>query len=71
MQELSGIRYKYLSSGKLKVEGKDEMKKRGQRSPDVADAFVLTFAENGAIAGGYSRSYNSSRKLNTNRGWIV
>jgi len=71
MQELSGIRYKYLSSGKLKVEGKDEMKKRGQRSPDVADAFVLTFAEAGAIAGGYSRSYNSSRKLNTNRGWIV
>jgi hypothetical protein len=55
----------------LKVEGKDEMKKRGQRSPDVADAFVLTFAEAGAIAGGYSRSYNSSRKLNTNRGWIV
>ena len=44
ISELTGIRYKYLSSGKLKIESKDEMKKRGQRSPDVADAFVLTFA---------------------------
>jgi len=60
-----------MSSGKLKVESRDEMEKRGQRSPDVADAFVLTFAESGAIAGGYSRGYNSSRKLNANRGWIV
>ena len=53
--ELTGIRYKYLSSGKLKIESKDEMKKRGQRSPDTADAFVLTFAGQGAVAGGYSK----------------
>ena len=71
IQELSGIRYKYLSTGKLKVESKDEMKKRGQRSPDVADAFVLTFAENGAIAGGYSKGYSSNKSLKANTGWIV
>ena len=71
MQELSGIRYKYLSSGKLKVEGKDEMKRRGQRSPDVADAFVLTFSENGAIAGGYTRGFNANKKIKQNKGWIT
>ena len=42
--ELGWPRYGYTSSGKLKVEGKSEMKKRTKRSPDIADAFVLTFA---------------------------
>lgn len=43
--ELSLPRYKITSSGKLKAEGKDELKKRYPRSPDVADAFLLTFAD--------------------------
>jgi hypothetical protein len=71
ISELAGIRYKYLSTGKLKVESKDEMKKRGQRSPDVADAFVLTFAGQGAVAGGWSKGYNSNRSLNPSTNWIV
>ena len=71
MAELSGIRYKYLSTGKLKVESKDEMKRRGQRSPDVADAFVLTFAGQGAVAGGYSRGYNHNRTLKPKTNWVV
>lgn len=71
ISELSGIRYKYLSTGKLKVESKDEMKKRGQRSPDVADSFVLTFAGQGAVAGGWSRGYNSNRSLKPATNWIV
>ena len=71
IQEITGIRYKYLSNGKLKIESKDEMKRRGQRSPDVADAFVLTFAGNGAIAGGYSRGYASRKSLKPDTGWIV
>jgi hypothetical protein len=71
ISELAGIRYKYLSTGKLKVESKDEMKKRGQRSPDVADAFVLTFAGQGAVAGGWSKGYNSNRTLNPSTNWIV
>ena len=36
--------YAYTSSGKLKVESKDEMKKRGMKSPNRADAFLLTLA---------------------------
>ena len=31
-------------SGKIKVESKDDMRERGLRSPDLADAFLLTFA---------------------------
>lgn len=42
--ELSSVKYSYTSSGKIKVESKDEMKKRGVMSPDIADAFLLTFA---------------------------
>lgn len=42
--ELSLPKYTFTSNGKMKVESKDELKKRYPRSPDVADAFCLTFA---------------------------
>lgn len=42
--ELVAVKYRYTSNGKIQVEGKDEMKKRGVKSPDIADGFVLTFA---------------------------
>lgn len=42
--ELTGPLYTFTSAGKIVVESKDEMKKRGLRSPDLADAFLLTFA---------------------------
>jgi phage terminase large subunit len=32
------------NSSKLLMEGKDEMRRKGLRSPDVADALALTFA---------------------------
>jgi phage terminase large subunit len=41
--ELSNIKYKFNSSGKLQIESKDEMKKRGLSSPDCADGLMLTF----------------------------
>jgi phage terminase large subunit len=44
IKELSAVGYTYQSGGKLKAEDKDKLKERGQRSPDLADAFVLTFA---------------------------
>lgn len=37
-------RYTIKSNGKTLVEPKDAMKKRGEKSPDFADAFMLTFA---------------------------
>jgi phage terminase large subunit len=42
--ELSLVRYKYTSSGLLQAESKAETKKRGHKSPDLADAVMLTFA---------------------------
>ncbi len=43
--ELTLPRYGFTSTGKLKVESKDELKKRYPQSPDVADAFCLTFSQ--------------------------
>jgi hypothetical protein len=36
--------YSFTSTGKMVVESKADMKNRGVRSPDLADAFLLTFA---------------------------
>ena len=41
--ELSSVRYSTDSSGRLVVENKDGMKARCLRSPDLADALILTF----------------------------
>ena len=68
--ELTAPRYKFLSNGKLKVESKDEMKRRGVKSPDVADSLVLTFASTAIRASGQS-SYTFSKKLDYNTSWIV
>jgi hypothetical protein len=46
--ELVVPKYQVQSSGKLMVEPQADRKKRGHRSPNVADAFVLTFAGNAA-----------------------
>lgn len=45
--ELTGVQFTYTSGGKAQVESKDSMKKRGLRSPNRADAFLLTFASGG------------------------
>jgi phage terminase large subunit len=42
--ELTTPTYSILSNGLIKIEGKDEMKKRGVKSPNRADAWNLTFA---------------------------
>ena len=43
--ELTTPKYSILSSGKIKVEGKDELRKRGVKSPNRADAWLMTFAD--------------------------
>lgn len=43
--DLTQIRYSYDSNSALKMERKEDMKKRGLRSPDTADALGLTFAQ--------------------------
>ena len=45
LTELCSVNKRYDAQGRLLLESKDEVKKRLGRSPDKADAFVLTFAE--------------------------
>lgn len=42
--ELASVRYGIDSAGRIVIESKDAMKKRGLRSPDLADGLALTFA---------------------------
>ena len=44
LAELVSPKYKFTSSGKLQLESKDDMRKRGLASPDRADALALPFA---------------------------
>lgn len=41
--DLTSLGYHYDSSGKLVIESKEDLIKRGMKSPDVADALALTF----------------------------
>lgn len=43
INELGMPEYSYDPNNRLKVDSKDDMKKKNGRSPDLADAFVLTF----------------------------
>lgn len=42
--DLTSLGYKFDSSGRLQIESKDELRKRGMKSPDTADALALTFS---------------------------
>jgi hypothetical protein len=44
MDDLVVIKRKPNANGKLRLETKDEMRRRGVRSPDLGDALALTFA---------------------------
>lgn len=57
--ELAAIQYTYANAqGRLQLESKEDLKKRGLPSPDLADALALTFAEPVRHPGlGASRNY--------------
>lgn len=59
LSELTSVRYSFTSSGKMKAESKDEMRKRGLGSPDLADSFCLCMASDAATA--QSGSFQSWR----------
>ena len=61
--ELATVRYTFTSNGKIKIESKDDIRRRGLKSPDMADAFVLTFASDAAtISWGSNSSWNKPIK---------
>lgn len=47
--ELALLRYKFSRTAKFQAESKDEVKRRGYASPDLADAFILTLASTAAM----------------------
>jgi phage terminase large subunit len=63
--ELTSIRYSFSSTGKAKAESKDDMRRRGLRSPDLADALFLSFAGDAATALG-TPTANWSRPIRRN-----
>ena len=69
--ELVAPRYNFSSSGKIVVESKDAMKKRGMRSPDLADAVCLTFAGNAALVGGRGTPWVKGKPLKRKISGIV
>jgi len=42
--QLTAVQWGFDSSGRIRLEKKEQMKKRGVKSPDLADALALTFA---------------------------
>jgi hypothetical protein len=59
-RELVIPRYTFTSSGKIQAESKSDMKKRGFKSPNHADAFILTFAGN-ALRARYGKKASVTR----------
>jgi hypothetical protein len=43
--QLASIRYEINPRGLVEIESKDEMRKRGVKSPDRAEAIMLAFAD--------------------------
>ena len=69
--ELVAPRYTFTSAGKVVVESKDSMRKRGMRSPDLADALCLTFAGQAAMVGGRALAWKPGKPLSRGLKGIV
>ena len=59
--DLVSVGYKYTSEGKLLLESKQDMRRRGVPSPDEADAVALCFSEPDGSA--FVRDKNFNREL--------
>lgn len=72
--ELRDILFSFLPNGKIKLEPKQDTKERLGRSPDGADAFVLTFADNDVLleSDTYGRErYGKRRSSSRGSAWAA
>lgn len=67
LEELSAIKYKNNQKNKIQIMGKEEMRRRGIKSPNKADAFMLTFYKD-LKKGGLSEVLNKNNPLSTSSG---
>ncbi len=75
--DLCGVEYGFNGKNEIQLEKKDDMKKRGLASPDLADALALTFAH--PVTGGswdlpqaqefYKTDYDPFAKLDEDYWW--
>jgi hypothetical protein len=56
--DLTGPGYSYTSDGRLQLESKDAMRKRGMPSPDEGDAIALCFSEPGGAPVVHNSNFN-------------
>jgi hypothetical protein len=69
--DLTGPGYKYDSSGRLVLEAKEDMRKRGMPSPDEGDAMALCFSESAGSPIPRSLATNFNRKIEyRNMGYV-
>jgi hypothetical protein len=61
--DLTSIGYKFTSDGKLLLESKEDMRRRGVPSPDEGDAVALCFSEPGGSPVPRSVALNFGRKI--------
>ena len=74
--DLLSCGYKFDSSGRLQLESKADMKKRGVVSPDMADALALTFAGGGEAVipmprASYAMPTSPFRRVGTANSWLA
>jgi hypothetical protein len=70
--QLTNIKYKYTSVGKIQIEGKEDLDKRGLESPDEADSLVLTMAgldRRGVVGNRYDRQPKRQWWQRKRTGW--
>jgi hypothetical protein len=67
--ELTSVQYAYTSNGKLQVESKDAMRKRGLKSPDCADALCLTFC-GGLDRPQVEKRYDRMSRRGSGKSWM-
>jgi hypothetical protein len=69
--DLTSIGYKFTSDGKLLLESKEDMRRRGIPSPDEGDAVALCFTEPNGSPVPHSIATNFNRRIEYPRLGIV
>lgn len=69
ISELAGLLFKIDSKGRILVESKEDMKKRGMQSPDLADAVILAAGVPGDQD--WNAAYGVMECLGCGRGFLV
>ncbi|MEK7500454.1 MAG: hypothetical protein AAB649_07705 [Patescibacteria group bacterium] len=67
--DLTSLGYKWDSSGRLVIESKEDLRRRGMKSPDTADALALTFYVGDYYSEGIA--FNSNRISDRAAGMLI